>query len=290
MAMSKRYEQRLAEYNRLAKKADAQLRSLERAFKFYDESHDQKLALRRQALSKSVKGESLTKAEKSALKMTKDQLRLTRQRAKTAERIKQLPEYAYSSAQKDIQRLYGSGDRFHRVPKKNGEYISLDELNKRIEAIQRFISKPSSRLTSSKGQEGFLSAQKRSVKAFSEAIRNRLNEGVEPGDKMYITEKELSFTPEEMKDLMDKAKEQGLLHDYGKYEAIEAIYEYQNDDDLRDAIADVISDRPDSDMSQSQRDALATKLMREFEDRTGSKHETLASMISNGVDMSVFEE
>ena len=290
MTMSKRYEQRLAEYNRLAKKADAQLRSLERAFRFYDDTHEKKLALRRQALSKSVKGEALTSAERSVLKMNKEQLRLTRQRAKTAERIKQLPEYAYSSAQKDIQRLYGSGDRFHRVPKKNGEYISLDELNKRIEAIQRFISKPSSRLTSSKGQEGFLSAQKRSIKAFSEAIRNRLNEGVEPGDKMYITEKELSFTPEEMKDLMDKAKEQGLLHDYGKYETIEAIYEYQNDDDLRDAIAEVISDRPSSDMSQSQRDALATKLMRTIEDRTGSKHETLASMISNGVDMSVFEE
>lgn len=204
--MSKRYAERLAEYKKLAKKADAQMRTLERYIKLSEMTvSDPKNPDRAAKINKELR-------EKYG-------------------KYNVLKDYAYGTAQNDIKRLYGGGSRFDRAAYKtddkgNKKYISIDDLNDRIEAIEKFLSKPSAYLKKTKEHSSYPDALKRSAAAFSQELSNRIG---------Y----EIHLSPEDIKDLLKEADEQGLLDDYGKYEFLEALSEIQNNFKLLTAVGKI---------------------------------------------------
>ena len=254
--MTKHYQQRLAEYKKLAKKADAQLRAIERVTRPGREIHYKEVVDKKTGKKKKVQ--------------------ITSQRvANEIERYSHLREYAYKTAQKDIKKLYGGGTRFDRTAKKNnGEYITLDVLNARINSINEFLSKPSAYLRKTKEHESYPSALKKSAKAFSDKLSKRLGE-------------KITLSPDQIRDLMNEIKEQGMTDDYGKYEALDAIYEYQDNDQLKEVIYNVKSR---DYKNRAERDAEATFLNEEFKSKgvDPATSQTLSKMIINGVDLTRF--
>lgn len=258
--MTKRYQQRLAEYKRLAKKADAQLRAIERVTR----------------PGREIKYKEVV--DKKTGKKTKVQI-TSKRMASEIERYKHLRDYAYKTATDDIKKLYGSGTRFDRsaYTTKDGKkkYISLDALNARIKAMETFLSKPSAYLRKTKEHSSYADALKRSAKAFSDQLSKQLGRTVK-------------LTPEQIKALKEELKQQGTDGDYGVYEALEAVYEYQNNKAIEEALSKIKGEA--KNMTRRERDAVSTELKNEFQEKgiDITKSQTLASMAVSGIDFKQF--
>lgn len=256
--MSKRYEQKLAEYKRLAKKADAQLRAIERVSR-----------PGREIVYKDVVDKKTGKTK--TVQVTSNRL------ATEIRRHKHLKDYAYKTAQNDIEKLYGGGNRFDRVPYKtvNGEreYISIDDLNKRINAIKTFLSKPTAYLKATKEHSSYSEALNKSAAALSSKLSQQLGTTI-------------SLTPEEVKEFMDIAEQQGLLDDVGKYAAYEAVATYQDNEAIRKAIADA----KERVKNYDDIDAKATVIRKalQSEGLPLDKASIMAKLVSNNIDFEEF--
>ena len=259
--MTQHYAERLALYKKLAKKADAQLRAIERVSR----------------PGREIKYKEVV--DKKTGKKTKVQI-TSKRMASEIERYKHLKDYAYKTAKKDIQNLYGSGNRFDRSAymTKDGQktYISLEALNARINAIETFLSKPSAYLRKTKEHSSYSDALNRSAKAFSSELSKKLG-------------KKVRLTPEDIKYLKEELKQQGAEGDVEIYKALEAIYEYQNNDEIQELV-DKVKNRGVKNMNRSERDALATDLNTAFKNNgiDLESSQTLASMAVTGIDFSKF--
>ena len=255
MARSSKYQQRMADYKRLAKKADAQMRTLERYIR----------------LSQMTVYE--TKINKKTGKKTKVI-------SHKYEKYHVLKDYAYGTALKDIQRLYGGGKRFDRSAKG----LSLADLNERIKAIEDFLSKPSAYVKASKEHESINVAWKRAADAFSAELTKRLKDSGMISDKDKI-----SLTPEELADLMHQAEEYGVLDEFGKYEVLESVKEIQDDKSLLEAI-NKIRDKYPERMNEDAENAMTTEMKDELQELGVSKASsaTISNMVAMGVDFSKF--
>ena len=257
MARVSRKQQRLAEYKKLAKKADAQLRTLERYIR----------------LANTTVYE--TKVNKKTGKKTKVI-------SKKYEKYKILEEYAYGTAMQDIKALYGGGKRFDRTAKG----LSLAELNERINAIESFLSKPSAYVRSTKEHESISAAWKRSAKAFSEEVTNRLRKSGTIGEKEKI-----NLSPEDIKDLVNEAQNYGLYEEgLTKYEIIEALKEVQDDASLLEAIKKIKDQKKYERINADNEDAFATEVKDKLKELGVSKEtsQTLTKMSAMGIDFSRF--
>ena len=255
MARSSKYQQRLADYKRLAKKADAQMRTLERYIR----------------LSQMTVYE--TKINKKSGKKSKVI-------SHKYEKYHVLKDYAYGTALKDIQRLYGGGKRFDRSAKG----LSLADLNERIKAIEDFLSKPSAYVKASKEHESINVAWKKAADAFSAELTRRLRKSGTIGENETI-----SLKPEELADLMHQAAEYGVLDEYGKYEVLEALKEVQDNRSLLEAIHKIRTKYPER-MNEDAENAMVTEMKDELQELGVSKASsaTISNMAAMGVDFSKF--
>lgn len=241
--MSKAYERKLEQYKKLAKKADAQLRQIER-----------------------VSNPNRKITEKTSERMKTEIIR-----------HRHLKDYAYKTAQNDIQKLYGGGNRFDRVAYTtvNGkkEYIPIEDLNKRINAIENFLSKPSAYLRATNNHSSYSDALNRSAAALSDKLSKELG----------VT---IKLSPEEIKEFMDIAEQQGLLNDAGKYQAYEAVATYQDNARVREAIKQA----KERTKNYKDANAKATVIRKELKKAGLGKAEsaTIASMAASGVDFEAF--
>lgn len=260
MKNSARYEQMLKEYKRLAKKADAQLRTIERFSKLAQSD-----VYVTKWVTKTIKNKN-GKKQKVRRKVTE----LTNKYEKYAH----IKDMAYKGAMTDIKNLYGSGKRFDRSAKG----LSQAQLQKRIDAINDFLSKPTAYMKKDKKHGSYSDALKRAAEGFSEEITNRLRDS-----KIISEDESISLTPEEIKDLHDIAEEQGLLDDNDLYKIMEIISSIKRDDKLKEAIDKVklTGDR------QGDATKIRKKLIKIGVEK--SKSATLSTMITNGVDFSQFK-
>ena len=244
MGLSKQYKNKLALYKQLAKKADAQLRAIERVTR---------------------PGRTIT--EKTTPRMRTEILR-----------HKHLKDYAYKTAMNDIERLYGEGKRFDRVPYKtvNGEreYIPIEDLNKRIHAIETFLSKPSAYLRATKTHSSYSDALNRSAAALSETLSQQLH-------------MDISLSPEEIKEFMDIAEQQGLLNDADKYTAYEAVATYQDNEKIRKAIKEAKERVKNYTDPHAKATVIKNKLRKAG--LSVSQSATIASMVASDVDFEAFK-
>lgn len=266
--LSKRYQARLAEYKKLAKKADAQMRTLERYIKLAKRDvYETKTVTKKVKVGEKINPE--TGRKKNIVKKVKTKVKVLTDKYK---KYAVLEEYAYGTAQQDIKRLYGGGSTFDRVPKKKGKYISIDELNARIEAMEKFLSKPSAYLKKSKTHSSYPDALKRSAKAFSAALSDRVGH-------------DINLSPDDIKQLLEDAEEQGLTEDYGKYEVLEVLYEIQNNDDLMDAINKI----KDQDIADPDEEATVIRDKAEELGIPADKSQIISTMMSSqNIDFSKF--
>lgn len=267
--MSKRYAERLAEYKKLAKKADAQMRTLERYIKlakrdvYETKTVTKKIKIGEKINPKTGRKINITKKVKTKVKVLTDKYK----------KYAVLEEYAYGTAQLDIKRLYGGGSTFDRAPKKKGKYISIDDLNDRIEAIEKFLSKPSAYLKKTKEHSSYPDALKRSAAAFSQELSDRLG---------Y----EIHLSPEDIKDLLKEAKEQGILDDYGKYEFLEALSEVQNNFKLLAAVAKI----KEADINDKDIEATAIREKAQELGIDDDRSQVISSILtSENIDLSKFK-
>ena len=241
--LSKAYERKLEQYKKLAKKADAQLRQIERV---------------------SRPGRQIT--EKTSERMKTEIIR-----------HRHLKDYAYKTAQNDIQKLYGGGNRFDRVAYTtvNGqkEYIPIEDLNKRINAIENFLSKPSAYLRATSGHSSYSDALNRSADALSAKLSKDFG-------------MDISLSPEEIKEFMDIAEQQGMLADGGKYLAYEAVATYQDSAKVRQAIKDA-KERVKNYKDVNAQATVIRKALRKAGLNVGQSS-TIATMAASGVDFDAF--
>ena len=276
MAKSKRYEARLDEYKRLAKKADAQLRSLERAFQMAEGAQ--------KTLEKYEESVRTGKWEKGQIRFNKKQLELTKKRAAQYSKYAILKDYAYGTALNDIKRLYGSGKRFNRsIP----EGMKLEDINKRIDAITAFLNKPSAYLRSTKEHESYPAALKRSAAAFSDALTKKVG-------------RKVSLSADQIGELLNMADEYDLINSVGKYEFLEAVYAYQDNKAFQEAIQSIEGINKDDYNVNDLATELKLRFMDEqrktkgktpkFTKKLQATSQVLASLIASGVDMSQFTD
>lgn len=267
---SRQYEKKLKQYKELAKKADAQLRALERAFKTAENRalFEEQLARDAEARKKRLRKGRLTNKQRTMIKR-----RLTE-----AHRYAHLHEYAYATAKDDIKRLYGGGNRFDRQAYKtvNGEkkYIEIKELNKRIKAIESFLSKPSAYIRKAPGHSSYNDALNRSAAALSDKLSKMLGHTV-------------SLTPEEVKEFMEIATQIGLLDQTGKYLAYEVVATYQDNEAIRDAIKKA----KEKVKNYSDINAKATVIRKDLQavGVASDMSATLSNLVANDVDLDVFK-
>lgn len=267
---SRQYEKKLKLYKELSKKADAQLRALERAFQIAENRplFEEQLARDTEARKTGSKKGRLTKKQRSMINR-----RLTE-----AHRYAHLHEYAYATAQDDIKRLYGGGNRFDRQPyitvKGEKKYISIKELNKRIKAIESFLSKPSAYIRKAPGHSSYNDALIRSAAALSDKLSKMLGRPV-------------SLTPEEVKEFMEISKQIGLLNQTGKYLAYEVVATYQDNE----AIQDAIKKAKEKVKNYSDINAKATVIRKDLQGVgvAPDMSATLSNLVAHDVDLEAFK-
>ena len=260
--MSKAYERKLEQYKKLAKKADAQLRAIERVSR-----------PDRQIVYKDVVDKKTGKTK--TVQVTSNRM------ATEILRHKHLKDYAYKTATDDIKRLYGGGNRFDRAAYTtvNGqkEYIPIEDLNKRINAIENFLSKPSAYLRATNNHSSYSDALNRSAAALSDKLSKDLGMTIK-------------LSPEEIKEFMDIAEQQGLLNDAGKYQAYEAVATYQDNARVREAIKEAKERINKQKNKYKDLNAQATVIRKALKKAGLGKAEsaTLSSMAASGVDFDAF--
>ena len=253
------YDKRLKEYKRLAKKADAQLRQLERYIK-------------------------LSKMDVYETKVNKKTGKKTKVLTDKYKKYHVLEDYAYNTAMQDIQRLYKGGKRFDR----SAAGLSLKELNKRIAAIEDFLGKPSAYIKKTKEHSSIVDAWNRAAEAFSAEITKRLRDSKTIGKDEFI-----NLTPDMIKDLVEEARNQGIIDDDELYRVLQAIATIQRNEDLLEAINDIRSGYSNEELkSKGNRDKMATELKEKMKDLGlgTSESATLSTMIGNGIDFSKFRQ